>query len=104
MSPTSAEHPEPPDRTPPALCELRGEILVVDTDSSFVFLGRLEGADSEFLRLSHVDVHEMGKASLSKERYIHEARRLGVRDNRKLTWVNMARVVSLARLEDVIAF
>ena len=94
----------PADRTPEALRELLGTIVVVDTDAPFIYLGRLEGADSEFLRLGQVDAHEIGKASLSKERYVHEARNIGVRSNRKCTWVNLARVLSISRLEDVLTF
>ncbi len=92
------------DRTPAALRELLGTLVIVDTDAAFIYLGRLEGADPEFLRLEEVDAHEISKASLSKERYVHEARNIGVRSNRKCTWVNMARVISISRLEDVVVF
>jgi small nuclear ribonucleoprotein (snRNP)-like protein len=93
---------------PPATLDLfqalMGRVVVVDTDSSFVFLGRLESADVQFLILSDVDVHETTEASLSKERYVHESHGIGVRANRKRTWVRLARVVSISPLEDVISF
>lgn len=92
------------DRTPESLRELLGQIVVVDTDSHFIYLGRLESADLEFLKLAEVDVHEMTKSSLSKERYVHEARGIGVRKNRQFTWINMARVVSISRLSDIDTF
>jgi small nuclear ribonucleoprotein (snRNP)-like protein len=91
-------------RVPPALENLLGELVVVDTDSTFIFLGKLEGADSQFLQISQVDVHDMGKTNLSKERYIHEARKIGVRHNRAHTYIRMDRVICISKLEDVEGF
>ena len=96
--------PIPPPATPDLFQALVGRTVVVDTDSSFVFLGRLESADAQFLVLSDVDAHETTEASLSKERYVHESHGIGVRANRKRTWVRLARVVSISLLEDVISF
>jgi small nuclear ribonucleoprotein (snRNP)-like protein len=96
--------PIPPPATPDLFQALIGHTVVVDTDSSFVFLGRLESADAQFLILSDVDVHETTEASPSKERYVHESHGIGVRANRKRTWVRLARVVSISPLEDVISF
>lgn len=96
--------PIPSPAAPNLLQALAGRTVVVDTDSSFVFLGRLESADAQFLILSGVDVHETTEASLSKERYVHESHGIGVRANRQRTWVRLARVVSISPLEDVISF
>ena len=93
-----------PEGAPRSIQQILGQVVVVDTDSSFIYMGRLEQADEQYLCLSEVDVHEMDGDAVSKERYIHETRRIGVRSNRKLTWVRQARVVSIARLEDVMAF
>jgi len=84
--------------------ELLGQVVVVDTDSLFTYLGCLEAADKDFLKLSEVDVHETQESGLPKERYVHEARGLGVRPNRRTTWVRVARVTSISRLADVISF
>ena len=89
---------------PESLRELLGEIVIVDTDAHYVHLGRLESAGHDFLKLSQVDVHEVTRSSLSKERYVHEAKSIGIRPNRKFTWINMARVVSLSRLDDLEEF
>ena len=90
--------------SPSACQELLGQTVVVDTDSHFIYLGRLESLDAQFMKLSQVDVHEIGASSLSKERYVHEASEIGLRANRKMTWVRMERVMSVSRLEDVIEF
>ncbi|MCW8132481.1 MAG: hypothetical protein KIS92_19190 [Planctomycetota bacterium] len=93
-----------PDRTPEALRELLGKTIVVDTDSHYMYLGVLIAADAQYLTLSDVDVHEVTAATLSKERYAHEARQIGVRKNRDATWINLGRVISISRLEDIEAF
>ena len=90
-----------PDRTPPALLELLGQTVVVDTDSHYIFIGKLERADAQFLLLSGVDVHDNARHGLSKERYVHEARNIGVRQNREHTYVRMDRVVCISKLEMV---
>ncbi|MCZ7646954.1 MAG: hypothetical protein M5U26_17145 [Planctomycetota bacterium] len=91
----------PAGRTPEALVPLLGETVVVDIDAHMLYLGKLEYADDAFLALSEVDVHEDKAEALSKEAYVHEARNIGVRANRHLTWVRMARVVSISRLADI---
>lgn len=94
-----------PQSAPPDLLkELLGELVVVDTDAHYLYMGRLEAADRDFLKLAQADVHEITKAGLSKERYAHEAKAIGVRPNRKYTWVNRARVISVSRLEDIESF
>lgn len=97
--------PRPPaDRTPEALRPLLGTTVVVDTDASFIYLGVLERADAEFLVLNNVDVHDMGKGGLSKESYIHESTKIGVRPNRNRAWVRMDRVLSISPLDEVKTF
>lgn len=93
--------PFPTGSIPEALRPLLGEVVIVDTDTHYVFLGKLEHADREFLCLSQVDIHEIRPSGLNKERYAHEARKIGVRANRDLTYIPMARVVALSRLSDV---
>lgn len=97
-------HPQGEKQVPDPYKELLGQIIIVDTDSHYLYLGRLEHADREYLKLAEVDVHEITQSSLSKERYAHEARDIGVRSNRKYTWVRLDRVLSISRLDDVIEF
>ena len=92
------------DDTPDSLSDLIGQVVVVDTDAHYVYLGLLASADRHFIRVDNVDVHELTKSSLSKERYVHEAHSIGVRPNRKSTWIRMDRVVSISRLDDIDSF
>lgn len=83
---------------------LIGRTVVVDVDGPVIFLGRLAAAGDEFLTLEDVDVHNLGDSATSRERYVIEARKLGIRPNRQRAEVRLARVVSVSRIEDVIEF
>jgi small nuclear ribonucleoprotein (snRNP)-like protein len=89
---------------PAMLAELKGETVVVDTDSAFVYIGILEACDDQWLALSAVDVNELNLVNFSKEKYVHEASKIGVRNNREATWVNLNRVLSISRLADIVQF
>jgi hypothetical protein len=86
------------------LAQLKGMQIVVDTDSSFVYVGTLEESGSDYLALSSVDVHDTADSKGTKEQYAHEARKLGARSNRNLTYVRLARVLSISKLDDIIVF
>ncbi len=83
---------------------LIGEAVVVDVDGPIVYIGTLTNADSEFLVMEDVDVHNLTDSPTTREKYIIDARQLGVRANRKKAQLRLARVVSVSRLEDVIEF
>ena len=81
-----------------------GQTVVVDVDGPVVYLGRLAAVSGEFLTLEDVDVHNLGDSATSRERYVIEAKKLGIRPNRKQAQVRVARVVGVSRLEDVLEF
>jgi small nuclear ribonucleoprotein (snRNP)-like protein len=90
--------------TQPELEALIGKQIVVDTDSSYVYIGVLEATGSDYLALSGVDVHDTGDSKTTKEAYAHETKKLGARSNRKHTLVRIARILSISLLEDIISF
>ena len=92
------------EKYPPEITDMIGHQVVVDTDSSYIYVGVLECAGSDYLGIVNVDVHDTADSKSTKEHYTHEARKLGARTNRNLTYVRLARVVSISKLEDVIVF
>ena len=84
--------------------ELVGSEILVDTDTGFVIIGKLEDARAGSLSLAEADVHDMRDSSVTKEVYALEAMKYGVRSNRKRVHVRMARVVCVSLLEDVIRY
>jgi hypothetical protein len=84
--------------------ELVGSEVVVDTDTGFVIIGKLEASRAGSLSLSEADVHDIRDSSVTKEVYALEAMKYGVRSNRRRVHVRMERVVCISRLEDVIRY
>jgi small nuclear ribonucleoprotein (snRNP)-like protein len=83
---------------------LIGKIVVVDTDSRFVYLGTLDRVEQQFVILKNVDAHERGESPSTKEQYIMDAKKFGVTPNRKEVSVRKDMVVSVSKLDDVIGF
>ena len=83
---------------------LLGQVVVVDTDSMFVYLGKLDRVEDQFLVMTEVDAHDRRESPSTKEQYIMDAKKFGVRPNRKEVKVRKEMVVSVSRLEDVLAY
>ena len=81
-----------------------GQRVIVDTNSSFVYVGTLEKVLDHFVVLRDADVHDRGEGPSTKEQYVMDCKRLGVNANRKEVSVRKSLVVSLSRLEDVILY
>jgi hypothetical protein len=84
---------------------LVGRVIVVDTDTDYIYIGTLKVTTPGYLVLEKVDVHDHGAAAEgTKEKYVHESRKVGVRANRLRAAVRMDRVISISLLEEVIEF
>ena len=84
--------------------ELIGKEVVVDTDTSFIYLGTLEEIQKDSMVLTDVDVHDRHDIETTKEKYILDTRRFGVKHNRKKVYVVRERIVSVSELGDIIKF
>ncbi len=83
------------------LAGLVGREVVIDTNTSYVYVGTLESVGADFLTLKNADVHDIHDSSVTKEIYIHETRKHGVRPSRERVVVRLAHVVSFSLLGDV---
>jgi len=79
----------------------RGQHVVVDTDSDYLYIGRLLGVTGQFITLGEADVHDRRESSSKNEKYILESKKYGVRSNRKEVNIRLERIVSYSLLEDV---
>ncbi len=87
---------------PERLNELVGRNVVVDARSLFVYIGRLAEVDTHFVVLEEADVHDLRDSSTSREVYVVETKKFGVRANRKRVFVRRDEIVSISLLDDVI--
>ena len=86
------------------ILSFREEYLVVDTNSNFLYIGKLADVGEHFVTLRDADVHDCRESPSTNEKYIMEAKKFGVRCNRKLVHIRLQEVISLSLLEDVIEY
>ncbi|MEX0718541.1 MAG: hypothetical protein WD066_18255 [Planctomycetaceae bacterium] len=79
-----------------------GREVVLDVTSQYVFLGTLVAIDRDALVLEEADVHDLRDTQTNRERYVLEARRHGIRANRRRVVVRRDEVVGLSALADVV--
>lgn len=78
--------------------------VVLDTTSAYLYIGKLVRADERWLDLVDVDVHDSSEGHSTKEKYVMEARKYGVKANRRRASVRREFIVSLSLLEDVVEY
>jgi len=86
------------------ILEFRDKEIVLDTDSSLIYIGRLVDATRHFIVLADADVHDRKESSTRSEKYLLQCKRFGVRSNRKTVHIRLDRVVSFSVLEHVIDY
>jgi hypothetical protein len=84
------------------LAEFFSQKVVVDLRCEFVCLGTLVGADEQFLELKNADVHDLRDTETSRELYVADSHRTGIKRNRKRVFLSRREVVAVARLDDVV--
>ena len=90
--------------TPETLSKFIGKEVVLDTKSPLVFLGRLVSVEDDSLVLEDADVHDAAELPKRKEVYVLEARKHGIKANRRRVVVRAYEIVSVSLLEDVIEY
>jgi hypothetical protein len=86
----------------PLIDQLVGREVVLDVSSPFVYVGTLAGHDEHSFVLDDVDVHDLRDTATTREVYVLDSKRHGIRANRKRVIVRRAEVVSLSALDDVL--
>lgn len=85
------------------LCRAIGQQVVLDLDSSYLAIGRLVEVDAGHIALIDCDLHDHQEANCTKEVYLLETQKLGVRANRKRVEIPRNRLLAISRLEDIVA-
>jgi hypothetical protein len=83
---------------------LVGEEVVVDVRGRYVYLGTLHAVAGDSIVLHNADVHACDDSQTTNEYYVLEAKKNGVRANRKVVFVMRAEVISISRLQDVVDY
>ncbi len=84
------------------LDEFVGEKIVVDLRSSYVCIGTLKQFDNHYLDLRNVDLHDLRDTDTTRELYVVDSKRTGIKRNRKRLLLVREEMVGIARLDDVV--
>lgn len=82
--------------------EFIDELVVVDVESPFVYVGRLQAVHDKTLVLKSADVHDLRDSTTTREVYVRQCRVHGIQPNRKSVYIRLDKVVSISPIEDVI--
>jgi len=84
------------------LNKLIGQEVVLDTAGPWVYLGVLTAFDEQGFWLEQADVHNVQEGHATREQYVAESSRDGIRVNRQRVFVLRNAVASLSGLADVV--
>lgn len=90
----------PPDSSP-ALEALVGQLVVLDLSSSYVCLGTLVAVDPLFFAVDDADLHDFRDSAATREVYVYDSARLGIRRNRSRVLIRRDEVIAVTRFGDI---
>lgn len=76
--------------------------VVIDADSTYVFVGNLVAVHEKTIELANADVHDFRDSKTTRELYVLDSKVHGIRTNRKRVLIPMRQVVSVSLLDDVV--
>lgn len=82
--------------------ELIGKDVVLDTAGPIVYLGRLTAYNEAGFWLEDADLHNANEGHASREEYIAESSRDGIRVNRRRVFALRQAIISVSALADVV--
>ena len=82
--------------------QLINEVVVIDVEPLYVYLGRLVEFSEKTITLKDADVHDLRDSMTTRERYVLDARHDGVTPNRKLVYIRQDQIISISALQDVV--
>ena len=80
------------------------EPVIIDTKSSYLFIGTLQKIGDFFLTMVDVDVHDQNDFNKTKEIYVMEAAKYGIKVNRKSVNIVKTEMISISLLSDVVKY
>ena len=78
--------------------------VVLDTRGELLYLGKLTKVYENFYELADADVHDVVAGRTSKELYVMDAKKHGIKKNRASVLVRKVEVVSVSKLADVLEY
>lgn len=92
------------DSAPGEFQNLIGQVVVVDVNAPFVYLGTLKSVSDGYIVLTDADVHDLRDSESTRELYVVSSARDGIRRNRKEVSIQRAAILSMSRIDDVVDY
>jgi hypothetical protein len=83
------------------LDRLIGQVVVLDLAASYVCLGTLVNLDGVYLELADADLHDLRDSTATREVYVYDSARLGIRRNRARVLIRRDEVVAITRFAEI---
>lgn len=91
------------DAPSPLLEAMVGQVVVIDLTSPYVCLGKLVSLDRDFLQVRDADFHDFRDNPATREVYVYNSARVGIRRNRASVLVRRSEVVAVTLFSDIAA-
>jgi small nuclear ribonucleoprotein (snRNP)-like protein len=85
----------------PLFLDLIGQVVVIDLRSTYVCLGTLVGGDEQYLDIVDADLHDFRDSTATREIYVYDSARYGIRRNRSRVLIRVDDVVAISRFADI---
>jgi hypothetical protein len=82
--------------------EFRNKDVIIDTSTTWIYIGKFIEEDENYYYLKDVDAFDISEVSLSKHEYLMMIKKDGLNPNRKNVKVLKSKVVAITLLEDII--
>ena len=80
----------------------RDQIVVCDLREHYLVIGRLVEVGADHLRLVEADLHDHREANSTKDVYLIETKKYGVRQNRARIDIPRVNVIAVCLLTDIV--
>lgn len=78
--------------------------VVIDTDSSMCYIGKLVDISDDVWVIQDADIYDRNEGLSSKEKYINDIRKHGIRPSRKEVYISTKRILSCSALDSIIVY
>jgi hypothetical protein len=79
-----------------------GQVVVVDLSSPYVCLGVLAQIHDDFLEILDADFHDLRDSPATREVYVYDSIRLGIRRNRGRVLVRRDQIVAISPFDEIL--
>ena len=78
------------------------KVIVLDTDSRWLYIGTLKAIEEDCYLIEDVDAHDLKETTTSRQNYLIGVKTHGLVFNRKMVRVCKEKVIGISMLEEIL--